>query len=105
LMRYYKVSPIEEISISPSPQVEEISERQAEIAKVISNNSFEVGQVLEATVTAKKGNKITYGILETIKLTEKEPKKAAFLNEGQVVKVEILELKEDGSIKKIRLID
>ena len=105
LMRYYKVSPIEEISISPSPQVEEISERQAEIAKVISNNSFEVGQVLEATVTAKKGNKITYGILETIKLTEKEPKKAAFLNEVQVVKVEILELKEDGSIKKIRLID
>ncbi|WP_353930220.1 hypothetical protein WJM97_18265 [Okeanomitos corallinicola TIOX110] len=102
LMRYYKVSPIEEISVS---EVAEISERQAEIAEVISNNKFEIDQVIEATITAIKGNRVTYEILGTIKLTQKEPKKAASLNEGQVVRVEILELKDDGSIKKVRLID
>lgn len=105
LMRYYKFIPIEEISISEMSQVEEISERQAEIAEVMSSQKFTVGQILEATVTVKKGTKVTYEILGTIKLTEKEPKKATSLKEGQVVKVEIVELKEDGSIKKIRLID
>ncbi|MBD2384753.1 hypothetical protein [Cylindrospermum sp. FACHB-282] len=105
LMRYYKVTPIEELAISPSPQAEQVSERQAEIAKVTTTLKFTVGQILDATVTAKKGNKVTYQILGTIKLTEKEPKKADSLKEEQVVKVEILELKEDGIIKKIRLID
>jgi ABC-type uncharacterized transport system ATPase subunit len=60
---------------------------------------------LEATVTAVKGNKVTYEILGTIKLTEKEPKKAKSLSEGQKVKVEILDLKEDGSIKKVKCVD
>lgn len=105
LMRYYKVSPIEDISILLSPQVEAVSERQAEIAEVISSQKFTVGQILEATVTAKKGNKVTYEILGTIKLTEKEPKKAGLLSEGQTLKVEILDIKEDGSIRKVRGID
>ncbi len=102
LMRYYKVSPIEEISVS---EVEEISERQAEITVVISSQKFTIGQILEATVTAKKGNKVTYEILGTIKLTEKEPKKAELLSEGQTLKVEVLDIKEDGSIRKVRGID
>ncbi|MEH2022864.1 hypothetical protein [Nostoc sp.] len=105
LMRYYKVSPIEEISISQSPQVEQISERQAEIAEVASNLKFNVGQILDATVIGKKGNKVTYEILEKIKLTEKEPKKAEFISEGQIVRVEVVDIKEDGSIRKIRCID
>ncbi|MGB7442690.1 MAG: hypothetical protein WA919_16625 [Coleofasciculaceae cyanobacterium] len=101
LMRYYKnAGPIEEIT---APVVE--SARQAEIAEVISSHDFAVGQILEATVTAVKGNKVTYEILETIKLTEKEPKKAKLLSEGQKVKVEIVALKEDGSIRKVKCIE
>ncbi|HAJ59343.1 MAG TPA: hypothetical protein DCP31_08790 [Cyanobacteria bacterium UBA8543] len=98
LMRYYKdAGPIGEIT---APVVE--SARQAEIAEVISTHDFAIGQILEATVTAVKGNKVTYEILGTIKLTEKEPKKAQSFTEGQTIKVEILDLKEDGSIKKVR---
>jgi ABC-type uncharacterized transport system ATPase subunit len=55
-------------------------------------------------VTAVKGNKVTYEILGTIRLTEKEPKKAQSLSEGQTIKVEILDLKEDGSIKKVKCV-
>jgi len=99
LMRYYKdASPIEEITIPPSAE----SERQAEIAEVTSSHNFTIGQILEATVAAIKGNKVTYEILGTIKLTEKEPKKASLLSEGQIVKVEIVDLKEDGSLKKVK---
>ncbi|MEH2355023.1 hypothetical protein [Nostoc sp.] len=105
LMRYYKVSPIEEMSISESPQVEQISERQAEIVEVASHLKFDVNQIIDATVTAKKGNKVTYEILEKIKLTQKESKKAEFISEGQIVRVEVVDIKEDGSIRKIRCID
>jgi hypothetical protein len=43
--------------------------------------------------------------LGTIKLTEKEPKKATSLKEGQVVKVKITALKDDGSIKSVKFTD
>ncbi|MEH2295176.1 hypothetical protein [Nostoc sp.] len=105
LMRYYKVSPIEEISISQSPQVEQISERQAEIAEVFQSQKFEIDQVLDATVLSIKGNKVTYEMLGRIKLTEREPKKAASLEEGQIVKVKITALKEDGTIKSVKFIN
>lgn len=101
LARYYKNSgSIGEIK---EPIIESV--RQAEIAEVISSHNFAVGQIIEATVTVIKGNKVTYEILGTIKLTEKEPKKAQLLSENQIVKVEILDLKEDGSIKKIKCVD
>lgn len=101
LVRYYKNSgSIGEIN---TPIIESV--RQAEIAEVISSHNFAIGQIIEATVTAIKGNKVTYEILETIKLTEKEPKKAQLLSEGQKVKVEILDLKEDSSIKKVKCAD
>jgi uncharacterized membrane protein len=45
---------------------------------------------------------VTYEILGTIRLTEKEPKKAQSFSEKQTVKVEILDLKEDGSPKKVK---
>jgi hypothetical protein len=45
---------------------------------------------------------VTYEILGTIRLTEKEPKKAQSFSEDQVVKVEVLDLKEDGSPKKVK---
>jgi hypothetical protein len=98
LMRYYKeAGPIGEVV---APVVE--SARQVEIAKAIGSHEFAVGQIVEAKVTAVKGNKVTYEILGTIRLTEKEPKKAQSLSEGQTVKVEILDLKEDGSPKKVK---
>ncbi|EDX72838.1 hypothetical protein MC7420_3284 [Coleofasciculus chthonoplastes PCC 7420] len=100
LMRYYKnTGSVGEIS---APVVE--SARQAEIAEVVSTHDFQVGQVLDATVTGVKGNKVTYTILETIKLTEKDPKKAKLLSEGQTVKVEVVSLKEDGSLKKVKCV-
>ncbi|MEG4170155.1 MULTISPECIES: hypothetical protein [unclassified Microcoleus] len=98
LMRYYKeAGPIGEVV---APVVE--SARQVEIAKAIGRHEFAVGQLVEAKVTAVKGNKVTYEILGTIRLTEKEPKKAQSLSEGQTVKVEILDLKEDGSLRKVK---
>jgi len=98
LMRYYKeAGPIGEVV---TPVVE--SARQVEIAKAIGSHEFAVGHIVEAKVTAVKGNKVTYEILGTIRLTEKEPKKAQSLSEGQTVKVEILDIKEDGSPKKVK---
>lgn len=98
LMRYYKdAGPIGEITAPVTPSV-----RQAEVAKATSNHGFAIGQILEAKVTAIKGNKVTYEILGTLKLTEKEPKQAQSLSVGQTVKVEILDLKENGSIRKVK---
>ncbi|MGL5063470.1 MAG: hypothetical protein ACRC62_26100 [Microcoleus sp.] len=98
LMRYYKeAGPIGEVA---APVLE--SARQVEIAKAISSHEFAIGQIVEAKVTAVKGNKVTYEILGTIRLTEKEPKKAPSLSEGQVVKIEVLDLKEDKSPKKVK---
>ncbi|HEY9804247.1 MAG TPA: hypothetical protein V6D25_28205 [Leptolyngbyaceae cyanobacterium] len=104
LMRYYKDAgvPIGEIPTPTAPPAE--SARQMEIAKVAKSQDFKVDQILDATVTKINGNKVTYEILGTIKLTEKEPKKATVLTEGHTVKVKILSLKDDGSIKSVKCI-
>ncbi|MEM9924578.1 MAG: hypothetical protein AAF915_12645 [Cyanobacteria bacterium P01_D01_bin.50] len=104
LMRYYKVSPVEEMTVTEIP--EQLSSRQAEIAEVMESQKFEIDQILEAKVLGIKGNKVTYEILETIKLTVKEPKKATVLKEkkAQVVKVKITSLKDDGSIKSVKCV-
>ncbi|MBH8566556.1 hypothetical protein I8748_31135 [Nostoc sp. CENA67] len=101
LMRYYKdAGPIGEIQ---PPSVE--STRQVEINKVAKSQEFKIDQILEAIVTKISGNKVTYEILGTIKLTEKEPKKAGSLHEGQIVKVKIVALKDDVSIKSVKYVD
>ncbi|NJK66173.1 MAG: hypothetical protein HC941_06300 [Microcoleus sp. SU_5_3] len=101
LMRYYKeAGPIEEIAV---PVAE--SGRKAEIAQIMQSQKFAIGQKLAATVIAVKGNKVTYEILGTIKLTEKEPKKASSLQEGQSVQVKIVAIKEDGSMKSVKCVD
>lgn len=82
-----------------------ISERQVEVAEVSQSQKFAIEQVLDATVLSIKGNKVTYEILGTIKLTEKEPKKATYLKPGQFVKVKITGLKEDESIKSVKHVD
>jgi nucleoid DNA-binding protein len=104
LMRYYKVSPVEEMTLAEIPEQEQLSERQAEIAKVLQSQKFQIDQVLDAVVISVKGNKVTYEMLGTIKMTEKEPKKATSLKEGQVVNVKIIALKDDGSIKSVKCI-
>ncbi|MBE9257393.1 hypothetical protein [Dolichospermum sp. LEGE 00246] len=102
LMKYYKNAgvPMGEITVPTAVVVE--SARQAEIAKVTESKKFKEGDIMDAKVTKINGNKVSYEILGIIKLTEKEPKKASLLQEGQTVKVEVLELKEDGSIKKVK---
>ncbi|MGH1394841.1 MAG: hypothetical protein ACRAVC_12560 [Trichormus sp.] len=106
LMRYYKDAgvPIGEIPTPTAPPPE--SARQAEIARASSSHKFTVGQVIEAIIAVKKNIDVTYEIVLTKqRLSKKEHKNAQDLTEGQKVKVEILELKEDGSIKKIKLVD
>jgi len=106
LMRYYKVTPIGETlsftSSSLSGSIE--SPRKAEIIKLNQSQVFKIKQIIEAIITKVSGNKITYEIMGAIRFTEKEPKKAASFREGQLVKVQIIDLKEDGSIRKIKCV-
>jgi nucleoid DNA-binding protein len=104
-MRYYKDAGVPIGEIPPPTALPVESARQQEIAKVVESQDFQVDQILEATVTKISGNKVTYQILGTIKLTEKEPRKASLLKEGERVKVKIVDFKEDRSIKKIKLVE
>jgi hypothetical protein len=98
LMQYYKeAGPIGEI---PQPEIQ--SEREAEIQAASAAQSFQVGQKLEALVVGIKGNRVTYEILGVIRLTEREPKKATSLTEGESTIVEVKALKEDGSLKSVK---
>lgn len=98
LVQYYdKGVPTGEIS---KPEV--MSEREAELKVVKDSNTFEVGQQLEAKVTAIKGNKVTYEMIGTIRLTQKEPKRAGSMSEGQTMKVEVIQLRSDGLVKKVK---
>ena len=98
LVQYYnKGVPTGEIQ-----QIEVMSEREAEIQAVTQAQAFEVGQEIEATVAAIKGNKVTYEILGTIRLTQKEPKLAGKLTEGQIIIVRIEDLRDDKSIKRVK---
>ncbi|WP_414529743.1 hypothetical protein [Nodularia chucula] len=102
LMRYYKDGGVPIGEIAPPTAFTVESARQQEIAKVLESQDFQLDQILEATVTKISGNKVTYEILGTIKLTEKEPKKASVLHQGQTVNVRIISLKDDGSIKSVK---
>ena len=108
LMRYYTEGVPPDVlkeMVAETEALEVQSERQAEIAEVVAQQEFEVGQQLDAAIAAIKGNKVTYEILGTIRLTQKEPRKATSLSEGQSVRVEIAVLKDDGSIKKVQLLN
>lgn len=108
LMRYYKEGVPPETLRQRGDEIEVTegkSDRQKEIEEAIANVDISVGNQLDAIVTGIKGNKVTYEMLGTIRLTQKEPKKASSLSEGQTMRVEIIELKDDGTIKKVKLID
>lgn len=98
LVQYYdKGVPTGEIE---KPTVQ--SEREAEIQAVTQANKFEAGQELPAKVISINRIKVTYEILNTIRLTSKEHKLAKCLTEGQEIAVRIEDLREDGSIKRVR---
>lgn len=110
LVRYYKSTPIGEWSetgtapkSAPSRANLVESERQREIKAVVKTQMIEVGQILEAKVTAVKGKDVTYLILETVKLTVKEPRKADSLSVGQTVTVQVTQLRDDNVPKKVKL--
>lgn len=109
LMRYYKdAMPLETLRevADTAILVDVPSARQAEISQAIADVQIEEGSVLDSVVAAIKGNKVTYEMFGgAVRLTQKEPKKADSLSEGQSVKVEVTELKEDGGIKKVKLLD
>jgi CRISPR-associated protein (TIGR03986 family) len=65
--------------------------------------NFEIGQILDAKVNKISGVEVTYEMLDGIKRSTNEHKKAKFLQEGQTVQVEIKSLRSDGSIKSIKL--
>ena len=81
------------------------SEREIAVQSIAAEAQFAVGQVLLVKVAGVKGNKVTYEIEGGLRLTQKEPKKAEVLSEGQEVRVEVVEMYEDGRIKKVRLLD
>lgn len=101
LVQYYdKGVPTGEIE---RPNV--MSEREAELKSVSESNNFAVGQTLEAIVTAVRGNKVTYQLLGIIKLTQKEPRKASEISVGQKLEIEIIQLRDDGLPKKIKVLE
>jgi len=109
LVRYYKTSPIgerSEESSSPASKITTVeSQRQQEIKAAVKAQTIEVGQVLEAQITAIKGKDVTYLILDTVKLTVKEPKKADSLTVGETVKVQVTQIREDNVPKKVKFVD
>lgn len=112
LIRYYKTSPIGEWSKQgtlPKTTTAIVttaeSERQREIKAAVRSQTIEVGQTLEAKITGIKGIDVTYLILETVKLTVKEPKKAKSLSVGKTVNVQITQLRDDNVPKKVKLVE
>lgn len=81
------------------------SEREAEISAAIATNNFEKGQKIEAVVQSIRGSKVTYVLPGEIKLTIKEPRQSENMEEGQIVEVEITDLREDGFPKKVKYVD
>jgi hypothetical protein len=81
-----------------------LSERQEEIREIIQTHELMIGQILDAVVSNLKGKKVTYEMLGGIKKTVEEHKLTQLPEIGQQVKVKIVELAEDGQIKKVRIV-
>jgi CRISPR-associated protein (TIGR03986 family) len=97
----------------PSVRQKVLSEREAEIQAAIATSQFVIGDKTAAIVRGiKKGTKnikVTYEIVTTTQKLSEEVvlKKAAALStltEGQSVEVKIIELHDDGRIKKVKLV-
>jgi hypothetical protein len=108
LMRYYKdgVPPDSLKQMAQElAETEVLSERQAEIAQVMESVDIQVGTILDAEIINIKRVDVTYQFLGAISKTNKEHRKVNQLSIGQKVKVMVTELKDDGTIKKVKLSD
>jgi hypothetical protein len=101
LIAYYQASPIAELANAPM-DIETESAKQAAIKAAAEAAQFEVGQVVPAIIKTIKKKEVTYELLGGIKLTQKEPKNADKLVDGQTVQVEITEMRETGVPKKLK---
>lgn len=98
LVFYYKeVPPVGEVVIPELP-----SRRQLEVQAALEGQVFEEGQELEAVVRNIKGNKVTYEVMGSVRLTEKEPKSCNLVTLDQPVIVRVEKLQDDGSLKKVK---
>jgi len=93
-------------ALRPKEQPEQKqAQPQVENAAASTKTRFKIGQHLKANITNIKGNEVTFQIVDTdIKLTQKEPKRAGSLTVGQEVEVEVLDLRGDGRVRKVRLL-
>jgi hypothetical protein len=98
MMRYYK-------SGGSTDFVETVTAKPNTVPKVTLSQEFKQGDIVEAAIANKKNIEVTYKLPNSISLTQKEHKKANSLSVGQVVKVQILEVRDDGRPKKLLLID
>jgi hypothetical protein len=103
LVYYYQASPIAELTNAPMEIVVE-SPRQAAIKAAAETANFSVGDVIEVTVEKIKGIKVTFLLPNEIRLTQKEPRKAASLTIGQKIKAVITEIGDSGVPRKIKLL-
>jgi CHAT domain len=108
LMRYYKVAPIGETSAFEVKTEESaaVVTRRAEIEKLKAKQTFEVGQILDATVDKKHatGSHVTY-LIEGVPFREKEAKTFNKIPESGTVKVQVKSLKGDGSINHVKFVE
>jgi hypothetical protein len=101
LVKYYRDGvPISELTV---PVIK--SERESKLIAIANDSQFLLGQEINAVVAAKKGNKVTYEIMDEIRLTQKEPKIYGSLSVGQAVIVEVIQLKDMNTIKRIKIKD
>jgi hypothetical protein len=61
--------------------------------------------VVTADITNIDGNKVTYTLPGQIKISQKEPKRFKELLIGGVIQVEIMELRDIGLPKKVKIVD
>jgi hypothetical protein len=104
LIHYYEGKPIAELMDAPI-EVTVMSSRQAELAQAAQSMDWSIGMVVTADITNIDGNKVTYTLPGQIKISQKEPKRFKELLIGGVIQVEIMELRDIGLPKKVKIVD
>ena len=102
LIAYYQGAPIAEITIGvPTIGLAEV--KRSAILKAAVKAGYALGQHLTVTISSIKGKEVTYTLSEQIKLTQKI-KNLEDLVLGQSVQVEIMEMRDTGVPKKVKLV-
>ena len=92
------------VTAAPRPKQSKPSKEKVESPQV---QQFTIGQILDATIVKidvkTKGIEVTYRLSDEAKRTNTEGKKYDYLRVDSSVKVKVASLKDDGTIKKIRI--